>query len=147
MQNVEAMDAETLLAAGWKRLDAGGFTGTLSPLWLYGTDPERTLGFIVDERHSNNHQGSLHGGALMTFADIALGYRAARATGHSSLVTAQLQIQFVASAKVGNFVSCRPELIRSSSQLAFVRGLICVGNKTVGSADGIWKVLEQKPKP
>lgn len=147
MQNVETMDAETLLAAGWKRLDAGGFTSTISPLWLFGTDPERTLGFIVEERHSNNHQGSLHGGALMTFADIALGYRAARAAGHTAMVTAQLQMQFVASAKVGNFVSCKPELVRNSSQLLFVRGLICVGEKTIGSADGIWKVLEQKSQP
>lgn len=137
------MNAELPIAEGWTRIDTLGFTATLGALWRLGVDEDCTLGFLADERQSN-YQGGVHGGALMTFADIALGYCGARALGHTSCVTAQLQVQFVAGARIGELVSCKPELVRRSSQLIFVRGLICAGDRTVASADGIWKVLEPR---
>ncbi len=138
------MDAAALTAAGWTCLNGPGFTSTVGPFWVRGTEQDCSLTFPAEERHSNGHMGSVHGGALMTFADICLGYRAARALGHTACVTAQLQLHFVSSARVGELISCRPELIRRSSQLVFVRGLICAGERTVASADGIWKVLEPR---
>ncbi len=142
------MHAEQLIADGWTRIEALGFTATLGPLWRKGPDEDCTLAFLADERQGN-YSGSVHGGALMTFADIALGYRGARALGHTGCVTVQLQVQFVSGARVGELVSCKPELVRLSKQMFFVRGLICAGGRTVASADGIWKVLEPKetPKP
>lgn len=140
------MDAATLQAAGWVPREAQGFTGFLAPLWVRGTaGVDRTVGFIADPRHAN-YQETVHGGALMTYADIALGWVAADALGHTRCVTAQLAMQFVASPRVGDFISCRAELVRRTSQLVFVRGLIMAGDKTVASADGIWKVLNPKPQ-
>lgn len=139
------MDAATLVAEGWTRIEAQGFTATLGSIWRQGTDEDCSLGFIADERQSN-YQGAVHGGALMTFADICLGYRGARALGHTACVTAQLQVQFVSGARIGELVSCKPELVRLSKQMIFVRGLICAGGRTVASADGIWKVLEPRPR-
>ncbi|MGO8711808.1 MAG: hotdog domain-containing protein [Rhizomicrobium sp.] len=48
----------------------------------------------------------------MTFADIALGYGAANVLGRLRCVTAQLQLQFVASPQIGDFITCRPEVVR-----------------------------------
>lgn len=140
------MDATALQAAGWKAIEAQGFTGYIAPLWVRGTaGVDRTAGFIADARHVN-YQETVHGGALMTFADIALGWIAADALGHSRCVTAQLAIQLVSSPRIGDFISCQAELVRRTSQMIFVRGLIAAGDKTVASADGIWKVLAQKPQ-
>ncbi|MES2488809.1 MAG: PaaI family thioesterase [Pseudomonadota bacterium] len=140
------MNADTLKAEGWKSLDGSGYTSTLGTLWIRSIGSQHTLGFFSDSRHCNQNADVVHGGALMTFADISLGYGAARALGHSACVTAQLQTHFVSSAPVGSFISCQPEVVRKGASLVFTRGLICVGDKTVVSADGIWKVLEQKTR-
>ncbi|HSW12942.1 MAG TPA: PaaI family thioesterase [Solimonas sp.] len=143
--STDPMDAAALTAAGWTRIDTTGFTSTIGPLWRQGSDQDCSLAFLAEERHSNN-SGAVHGGALMTFADICLGYRGARALGHTACVTAQLQLQFISGARIGELVSCKPELIRLSSQLIFVRGLISAGGRTVASADGIWKILDPRPR-
>src|SRR3546814_7882457 len=75
------MDAAALQAAGWVSREAQGYTGFIAPLWMRGAaGVDRTIGFITDARHANYH-GTVHGGALMNFADIALGWIAADALG------------------------------------------------------------------
>lgn len=138
------MNPESLMAAGWKCLAGGGFTGEAGPYWVRGAAGEREVGLLVEPRHSNDHMGSLHGGALMTFADICLGYAASRALGGTRCVTAQMQVHFVAAAKIGEFIRCRPEVVRCGTHLVFMRGLVVVGEKVVASLDGIWKALEAK---
>jgi len=141
------MDAAALLSAGWISREAQGFTGFIAPLWVRGAPGvDRALGFIADSRHAN-YQETVHGGALMTFADLALGWVAADTLQRprTGCVTAQLAIQLVSSPRVGDFISCQAELVRRTSQMIFVRGLITAGDKTVASADGIWKVLSPKP--
>lgn len=138
------MTPADLKSAGWMFREFEGFTGQLGALWTRGMGPERVVGFFVDARHTNNHLGTCHGGAIMTFADVALGFGVADALGHVNCATAQLQTYFVSAARVGDFVTCTPELVRRTAQLVFIRGLVCVGDKTVASADGIWKALEPK---
>lgn len=139
------MTPADLQSAGWTTREFEGFTGQLGTLWMRSTGPERVVGFFVDARHTNNHLGTCHGGAIMTFADVALGFGVAGALGHVNCATAQLQTYFVSAARVGEFVTCSPEVVRRTAQMVFIRGLVCVGDRTVASADGIWKVLEQKP--
>jgi acyl-coenzyme A thioesterase PaaI-like protein len=82
----------------------------------------------------------------MTFADVALGFSVVKALGGPHCATAQLQLQFIAAGRTGEFITCRPEIIRRTSQLVFVRGLVGAGERIVASADGIWKVLEPKSR-
>jgi acyl-coenzyme A thioesterase PaaI-like protein len=138
------IDPESLKSAGWTSFKGRNFTGLAGPFWARGQNADREIGLLVEERHSNDHMGILHGGALMTFADIALGWGAAEALNGAPCVTVQLQLHFVAGAKVGEFVSCKPEVVRRTAHLVFVRGLIKAGDKTVASADGIWKQLEAR---
>lgn len=139
------MTPEKLAAAGWTQVTAVGFTAALGPLWLRGEVGDRTLGFLPQSGQGNNRRDTVHGGALMTFADIALGYQAAEGLNDQPCVTAQLQLHFVSGAHTGEFVSCRAEVLRRSSQLIFVRGLLVVDDRIVASADGIWKRIDAKP--
>jgi acyl-coenzyme A thioesterase PaaI-like protein len=136
------MDPEALRSEGWTQFETGGFSAMLGPFWFRGSGAEADVGFVAQPKHCNNHIGTVHGGVLMTFADIALGYAVVQALGAPRCATAQLQTHFVAVARIGAFISCRPEIIRQTSQLIFLRGLISAGDKIVASADGIWKVLE-----
>jgi acyl-coenzyme A thioesterase PaaI-like protein len=138
------MDPNALEAAGWSASQPDAFSGVIGSLWSRGSGAELTLGFVAEARHSNGHLGTLHGGVMMTFADIALGCAVVAALGAPTCATAQLQLHFVAAARTGDFITCRPEIIRRTSQLIFVRGLISVGDKIVASTDGIWKVLERR---
>ena len=138
------MKSEDLIAAGWKSIEAGGFTGMAGPFWMLDEGETRTLGLLVDEHHCNNHMGTLHGGAVMTFADIALGAGISKIVGERarSMATLSLQTQFVSVARIGDFVTCTAELVRESKQIIFVRGLIKAGDKTIASVEGMWKLLE-----
>lgn len=138
------MDRESLRAAGWDCIKPGGFTGHVGALWRRETDAGQEVGLLVEEHHANNHIGTVHGGVIMTFADNALGMGVSRALGASNCATVSMQTQFVASARIGDFLICCPEVVRRSRQLVFMRGLVCEGDKTVASAEGIWKVLENR---
>jgi uncharacterized protein (TIGR00369 family) len=136
------VDVAALKAAGWKEgIPGRGFTAVTGPFWIRSNGTEHELGFIAEPRHSNQDATTVHGGALMTFADLCLGYSAAMALGPIHCVTAQLAIQFVAAGKVGEFISGKGEVVRRGSQLVFVRGLIKSNDRVVASADGIWKTV------
>jgi len=138
------MDPESLRVAGWQMAEVGGFTAQLGPLWMRGEGRERVIGMIVEERHTNTHLGTVHGGVVMTFADIGLGAGVDAAIEGASSATASIQTHFISAARVGDFMTCKPEVIRRSKRLVFVRGLITVDGKTVASVDGIWKILESR---
>jgi uncharacterized protein (TIGR00369 family) len=135
---------QDLIAAGWEKIQTSGFTAEVGPFWRRLTDDGGVeIGLVVEERHCNNHLGTLHGGMVMTFADIALGSGAARRLGVPRFngVTASLNTQFVAVAHVGEFISCRPEVVHQGRQMFFMRGLIATDKKTIASCEGIWKLL------
>lgn len=133
-------DRDRLLSEGWKAYEGKGFDAHLGPYWFrVQTRGQPEMGFYAGDRHLNQ-AGTVHGGALMTFADVALGLAAFWAAGAKSCVTAQLQIHLVSAPEAGEFVSCRPELVRCTSQLVFVRGLIVSRDRVVANSDGMWKI-------
>jgi acyl-coenzyme A thioesterase PaaI-like protein len=135
-------EGEARLAAdGWSRLVTTVFSASLGTIWMKGEPGSRTIGLLADERVANDHMGSIHGGAQMTFADIAMGLAATDEIGEPRLATVQLQYNFVASAPVGSLLTGEPEVVRMTSQLVFVRGLFKADGRVVGSAEGIMKVF------
>ncbi|HSI17887.1 MAG TPA: PaaI family thioesterase [Sphingomonas sp.] len=136
-----AIDAAQLEADGWTLLSGTHFHEAAGPYWVRRENGQRVVGLLGVERHGNGHVGTIHGGVLTTFADIALGMGVVDAAGTRDCVTLQLQMQFVATAPMGSFLTCRPELVRRTSQVVFMRGLIMAGDRTVAAADGIWKLL------
>ncbi len=140
-----ARKARELEAAGWRcHRDSEGFNGTVGPFWFHETEG---AGLLIEPRHCNPHLGTLHGGVVMTFADIGLGVGVARVLREErqNSVTAALNTQFVSIGQVGDFITCRAEVIRHSRHLVFVRGLICAGERTIANVDGIFKVLDPRP--
>lgn len=139
--------SDKLLSEGWECLEVGGFTGHVGPFWRRrGDDGAPSIGLIIEDRHCNLHLGTVHGGVVMTFGDIALGSGVSHALGHNRCATASLQTQFVAVARIGQLVTCKAEVIRVSKQLVFVRGLIVADDRIIANADGIWKVMDSTPR-
>jgi hypothetical protein len=50
-------------------------------------------------------------------------------------------MQFVTAADLGAFVELRPEVVRKTASLVFMRGDLTVGSRVVATATGICKIL------
>lgn len=136
------MDSATLAAQGWERLPTQEFSALIGETWMKGKPGARTVCLLAASCAQNDHMGIIHGGALMTFVDIAFGCAVADELGNAYCVTAQLQYNFVAATQPGELITCDPEVVRRTSQMVFVRGLVKSGDRTVGSGDAIFKVLD-----
>lgn len=136
------MDAQALLAEGWERLPTRLFTAQIGEAWVRMRDGRPEVCVMSAEDAANDYGVMLHGGALMTFADMAFGVGVARSGGDGPIVTVELKLHFVASARPGALLTCAPEVVRKTSSLVFVRGLILADGATVASADGIFKRLD-----
>lgn len=133
---------ESLKAEGWESVELPGFSGVAGPFWMRVVDGRRSLGLIIEDRHCNSHLGTVHGGLVMTFADMGLGVAVGDELGHNRVATISLQTQFISVARVGELISCKAEIIRASKQIVFVRGFILADERIVASAEGMWKVME-----
>lgn len=136
------MTEDELKAAGWHRLPTKQFSTAIGATWIRGEQGAREVAVFTTAAIANDHMGMVHGGALMTFADMALGIAAAEAIGGAYMATAQLQFHFTSAAPIGALLTCKPELVRQTSQLLFVRGLFEADGRTVGMADAMFKVLD-----
>ncbi len=86
----------------------------------------------VDEKHTNAGR-IVHGGALMTFADIVLAQAVIRAL-EARPVTVRLIGDFLAPVRIGAWLEGRAHLTRHGRALAFAEGVFTVGPQTVMTA-------------
>lgn len=114
----------------------------VGPVFEHGAKGARTFGFRVDQRHVNM-RGVIHGGMLMTFADAAMGQAAWDACDHADCVTLNMQSQFLAPARDGDWIEVTPVLIRRTRSLIFLRGDFTVDGTPIFSVSSVWKILGQ----
>jgi uncharacterized protein (TIGR00369 family) len=127
-------------AAGWVMAQAPGFGDLIGPLWRRDFDGRPRFGFVVAPKHLNR-AGNLHGGMLTAFADMAMALTGRHATGGKSHATMELNIQFIGTARRGEFVEAYCELLRETRSVLFLRTKMYVGERIVVSANGIWKLI------
>jgi uncharacterized protein (TIGR00369 family) len=114
----------------------------VGPAYQQGVAGTRKFAFRVDERHVNR-RGVLHGGMLLTFADMALGAAAWDVTDRAPCVTLGMQTQFLKPVRLGDIVDVQPQLMRRTRALLFLRGDFLVQTEAVFTATSVWKLLGQ----
>ena len=132
------------MAEGWRELRSTGFTRAIGQV-LFRTDRGAMEGcFLASDGIGNDNAGGdvVHGGAMMTFADIILGFAAAKESGNPYCVTVQMTYQFVGAARFGDLVSCRAEIVRVTNSLVFARALIRAGDRDIGSVEALFKPIK-----
>jgi acyl-coenzyme A thioesterase PaaI-like protein len=129
-------------AAGWKPLPLEGYPALLGPYWARRREGGEgwRYGFLAEPKHRNDG-GVVHGGMLMSFADDILGMTVWEAAGRRQVTTVHLSTHFIAPARLGDFVECEAEVMRTTRTLVFVRGTLMVDDRTCISAEGVWKIL------
>lgn len=128
-----------LAAAGWTTADEDGFIGLVGPFWWRAENGVRRFGFVAEPRHANL-VGVVQGGMLMTFADRGLGMIVLDAVGRHG-VTTSFEMQFVGAGRIGSFIELDGEVVRKTSSMVFMRGLLRSGRRAVASCQGSWKIL------
>lgn len=106
------------------------------------------LGLIVGEPHCNS-RGFLHGGVIAALADNAMGLSFVATAGRSaphtdaklSAITVGLSIDYVATAKLGQWLQILPRVIRAGRSLGFVDALISADDKSIARANGTFQLL------
>ena len=105
-----------------------------------GTRDEFVLGFRVHQ-HMCNPAGGLHGGMMMTVADLVGTMGGGYLAGlRKFLPTVSMTFDFVAPARVGDWVEGRAELIRQTRTLLFTNIYLTVGDQKILRASSIAKI-------
>ena len=133
--------------AGMKELPFMGFMQVNGPLWgRLDDDGLPVMGFRVEARHCNPMQ-VCHGGMLMTFADMLLGFTVSVAAGGKKfLPTVQLGGDYVGPAPLGAWVEGKGRLIRMTRNLGFSECLITADGAPCLRSSGIMKIPAQESR-
>jgi acyl-coenzyme A thioesterase 13 len=119
------------------------FLETIGPLYSAGAGASLIIGMRVQEKHTNA-RGTLHGGVVASIADIALGYGMAMSTNPpTSMVTANLSVDFAGSAQLGDWVETSLDIQKVGSRMAFANVYFSVGGERIARASGVFLVLSK----
>ena len=135
--------ADKLKSDGWKIVETTGFVQLVGPLWQRLVDGVHEYALQTEDKH-HNRRGLVQGGVLMTFADRTCGMTARFVTGKPTMATAQLDVHFVESGKIGEMLVSRPRVVRATRSLIFVSTEVTVDKRVIAMANGVFKILKSE---
>jgi uncharacterized protein (TIGR00369 family) len=114
----------------------------VGPAFGQGEKGARRYAFVPQAHHCNM-RGVVHGGMLMTLADMTLGQAVWDMTDNAACVTLNMQSQFLKSVKAGEMIEVVPNMTRRTRALVFMRGDFTVAGEIVMTVSSVWKLLGQ----
>src|SRR5256885_16549286 len=133
-------DPSAPAAHGGETYPGEGFVGLVGPFWMKQEGAGYRYGFLAEKKH-HNRRGVVQGGMIMTFADRSLGMTAWYANNKQPQATVHLDVHFVDAVQIGEFVEAKGRVVRATRSLLFMSGEVIVGDRTVATANGVWKTL------
>jgi uncharacterized protein (TIGR00369 family) len=122
---------------GWFTWDVSGpprFNNAIGKLLVRrGEDGRGWCRMFPEQAHSNLGE-KVHGGALMTFVDMALYAGGAMAGANVAMaVTLDCSVQFLSPGEIGAPLDAELELLAETGRLVFVRGRVLQGERLVAT--------------
>lgn len=109
------------------------------------TDGRARCAFLPRRDHLNGG-GTIHGGALMSFADFSLFAIAHNALRGAHAVTLSCNSEFLSAGAVDNLVYAEGEVLRETRSLIFVRGLVTQDSRPLLAFSGTLKKINPQPR-
>ena len=126
----------------WRR----GFVRQIGPLYRRLQNNVSTMAFRVEDHHTNGMHNA-HGGMLMSFADMAWGHVVSIETS-SYWVTVRLTLDFLSSARLGDWVEGGGEVLSTADGLYVVKGRVWSGDRLLVTGTGVFKPIQRRePRP
>ncbi len=104
----------------WTQLDSLGFSALVGPIFGRIEDDGRSLYRLDPQEHHRNRSGVVHGGVIMTLADIAAAHTSRRAAPGCGLTTVQTDVHFMRAASITMPLICECIIDKLGLSLAFV---------------------------
>ena len=124
---------------GWTLRDfPDSFAGRAGP--FYWRDDGPGVGFF-SKLHHGNLGGVVHGGMLMTLADMALFNICWNAIEGFPAVTVSMNAEFLRPAPIGAFIEASGEMTGGGRTIFFARGLVRAGDQNLLAFSGTLKRL------
>ena len=119
------------------------FLKHIGPVYQRHSETRHSLGLRVAPYHCNA-LGIVHGGLLMTLADVALGNISDRPGGTAPCVTVSMSCEFSAGAREGDWIEVSVDVMKHSSSLHFANCYLCVNDVPIARASGVFKVVKPR---
>jgi len=121
----------------WAFEDETRFHAVIGKLLVRADGPGRALCRMFPEERHSNLGGMVHGGAILTFIDMAL-FAGGRLAGANVIraVTLDLSTRFLARGKIGVPLDAEVELLRETKRLVFLAGKLVQEGELVASFSG-----------
>lgn len=115
------------------------------PFYIKESETGIVGGFRAKNCHTNV-TGTVHGGALTTFADAILPIHALREidTTIHWLATITLNAEFIGPVFPGDWVECRGSLLKKTRSLAFVSGQIYTREHIAINCSTVLKIISRQ---
>lgn len=123
-------------------------TDPWEPLYSRRGEAMVELGVTVAAAHCNS-RGFAHGGVIAALADNAMGLSlgVVRGTGiikasAASALTVSLSLDYVGSAKIGQWLQITPRVLKAGRSMGFVDAVVTADGETVARASATFRVFE-----
>ncbi len=135
-----------------RELEAAGFTipypndpfEMRSGPFYIGFEPDgSTIVALRAGENQCNGSGVVHGGCLMTLADLAVCYEAIGGDDALRSLTVSLTANFLAPAERGDILKAYPRVNRRTKRMAFVDTRIMSGDICVFTASAVIRVISR----
>lgn len=121
-------------------------TDPWEPLWSENTGKTIRIGLWLDGRHTNS-RGLAHGGLITALADNAMGLSCGlHLESVGGLVTVGLAVDFLSSARIGEWLEIQPDVVKVGGTLAFAQCLVTANGKPCARANATFSVLKKLEK-
>lgn len=135
----------TPVPAGFERhTRSSPLTEPWEPIYARHTDDAVLLGLVLATPHTNS-RGLVHGGLITSLADNAMGLSCGhKLGGNTRLVTVSLSIDFLGSAKIGQWLQVDSTVIKTGATLCFVQSLVTADGVAIARASATFHVARPK---
>lgn len=120
--------------------EPGDFVHRNGPLYVRTDGDRPVLKMQLGPEHVNRI-GIASGGLLMTMLDITLGTTVSAEVGYDGICpTVQINCNLVSAARRGDWLYGEAEVTQETRSLAFATGRLRVGDRTIATASGVFKI-------
>ncbi len=121
-----------------------GLTDPWEPLYSRNTGDAIQIGLLAGPAHANS-RGFVHGALISALADNAMGLSCGiTAEGVSGFVTVGLSVDFLSTARLGQWLEIRPIVLKVGRSLSFCAATIHADDKICARADATFSAVKTK---
>ena len=119
-------------------------TDPWEPIYWKETPGAVVLALRLADPHTNA-RGLIHGGLIAAMADKAMGHSCGRKMGGTaSLVTINLSVDYIGSAKIGQWLTVESEVLKTGSTICFVQCAIKADDEIIARANATFRAVKKK---